>query len=324
VAHPLYIPARNETWFLLERLGRGGEAQTFRARRVSRLLTDDVCVKIPWWTLSELERRGVLEEARVHSLVRHANVVSLLDVVEDDAGRLVIVLEWVRGSDLRSLQSRSPMEPSIAASVARSLCLALASAQRAVFGGVVHRDVTPHNVLVSSEGEVKLADFGIARALSREPWTRSGHVKGKCAYIAPELVRGELPDTRSDMFSLGVLLYELLSGQRPFGGQSFLSQLDAVVSGVHVPLAERAPDTPKPLSSLVEELLSPERSGRPGPDLAARRLHPFADAQRTVETLGAWARVARGPGLRRVELAQIEDEGRAARRAKSVERAKER
>jgi serine/threonine protein kinase len=296
----LRIPARRETWFLLDCLGRGGEAETYRARRVSKFFSDEVCVKIPLFGLTPDERRSVQEEARVQSMVRHSNVVSLLDVIEDARGRLIIVLELVQGTSLFGLiRQCAPFDPRVAAAIARSLCLALGAAQRAVVGGMVHRDVTPHNVLVSVEGEIKLADFGIARALRREPWTRTGHVKGKCAYIAPEMVRGERCDVRSDVFSLGVLLYELLCGERPFSGPGFLGQLDAIAHGRYRRLAARGSDVPLELADLVDVMLADVPKARPNPDVAARLLARFADDQLAVDVLRELARSSRGPSLAR-------------------------
>jgi serine/threonine-protein kinase len=295
---------------LLERLGRGGAAESWRARRVTPLFEDEVCVKLPHALLEPDERRAVLEEARIMARVRHANVVTLLDVVEDVRARPVLVLELVRGADLsaiqRMLRLRSARLPgAVTASLLRSLCLALAAAQRALPAGIVHRDVTPHNVLVSLEGETKLADFGIARALDRGRWTRSGLVKGKCAYIAPELVRGDGCDVKSDLFSLGVIGFELCAGTRPFAAPNVLAELAAIERGARRSLAEAAPTTPRGLVSLVEALLAHDPKNRPSPDQAARALSQLADDQCALETLRNAARLARAPGLARAGDAEV-------------------
>jgi len=294
---------RAERYVLLERLGRGGAAEAWRARREGGLLVEEVCVKRPLFSLSGEQRRALVEEARLLSRVRHANVVSLLDALEDDSGGIFLVLELVRGVDLRALSRAlcargERTSPALVAAIGVALCRALAAAQRSLPAGLVHRDVTPHNVLLSAEGEIKLADFGIARALDRERWTRAGVVKGKTAYVSPEQLRGEELDVRSDLFSVGVLLYELLTGQRPFGDGSQISTLHAIATGARLPLARAAPHAPARLTRVVEQFLAPECSRRPpSADLAGRLLAPCAGDQLAIDELRRLVRSARGPGL---------------------------
>jgi len=300
----LTIPARGETWQLLERLGKGGSAEAWRARRTGHLLSDEVCVKLPLRAYEHDERRAVLEEARVLSRVRHSNVVSLLEVVEDGEHRPVLVLELVRGGDLQQLLATWEREgrwpsPEVVASIGRALCLALGAAQRAIPGGVVHRDVTPHNVLVSREGEVKLTDFGIARVLDRGRWTASGQIKGKLGYVSPEILRDEGCDVRSDMFSVGVLMYELLTGQRPFPGRDVLETLTAIARGQRANVRMRADGVPAELLRIVEWMLTHDRRGRPEPDLAAKALAALGYEQRATEFLGESVRRLAGPGIAR-------------------------
>ncbi len=255
-------------------------------------------MKIPFIALEPTERRGIVEEARMLARSRHANVVTLLDLVEDARGRLVIVLELVRGTDLRHIgrfahTSQLGLDPFAIASVGRAVCLALAAMQRAIQGGVAHRDVTPHNVLVSMEGEIKLADFGIAKVVGRERWTRTGHLKGKLAYVAPECIRGEESDVKSDLFSLGVLLYELSSGKRPFFAPGLVGMLDAIVDGRHESLGIHAPHFPVELVNLIERLLCPRREQRPTSDEAARAFAAFDGEHRGQDSLAALVRRTR-------------------------------
>lgn len=240
----------------------------------------------------------MVEEARILARVRHVNVVSLLDAFEDEAGSVVLVLELVRGVDLSTLQDAIAqrgrrLSPAAVAAIGVALCRALAAAQRALASGVVHRDVSPHNVLLSVEGEVKLADFGIARARDRERWTATGRVLGKTAYLSPEQLRGEPLTARSDLFAVGVVLYELLVGSRPFDAPWRCRFHDPA----RPRLVERAPQVPAALARAVERLLSPAAADRPAnADHAVRLLAPWLRPDEGVPEL---ARAVRSAELRR-------------------------
>lgn len=295
----LEIAGRRERYVLLERLGRGGAAETWRARRETDLFAQQVCVKRPLGQLGPTERRALLEEARVMARIEHANVVSLLDVVEERSGGVFLVLELVSGLDLRVLtraqQSRAvALSPDAVGTIGVRLCRALAAAQRAVPGGLVHRDVTPHNVLLSCEGNVKLADFGVARAFDRERWTRTGLVKGKLAYVSPEQARGEQLDVRSDLFALGVLLFELLCGRRP-PTDSFPG-----ASAPHGPAPGVFPaGVPPRLARVVLQFLSQDRDDRPASaDIAARLLAASCSEQSATDELRRAVLRATRPGVR--------------------------
>lgn len=218
----------------------------------------------------------------------------MLDAVEDEAGCVMLVLELVRGVDLRTLETafadrRRRLSPPAVAAIGVALCRALAAAQHAFAGGVAHRDVSPHNVLLSVEGEVKLADFGIARAPDRDRWTATGRVKGKTAYLSPEQLRGEPATVRSDLFALGVVLYELLAGTRPFAGP-WLGQFDG---GERPELRKRAPEVPEALACAVEGFLSPAVEDRPATaDRAARLLAASLEPGGSVEELAGAVRSA--------------------------------
>jgi eukaryotic-like serine/threonine-protein kinase len=281
--------SRRDHYVFVRPLGRGGTAETWVARREGGLFPDEVCIKRSLRHLNRLERRALLEEARLLARIRHANVVQLLDALEDEAGEIFLALELVRGVDLRVLtralgrRGRS-LRPAVVATIGTCLCRALGAAQRAVPGGIVHRDVTPHNVLVSREGEVKLADFGIARAFDREQWTRAGLVKGKTGFLSPEQLRGDVLDVRSDLFAVGVILYELLLGQRPIFERA--ADIEVKIAEYCTSLALRMPAMPSGLIDVIASLLAAERSDRPpSADVAARLLSGFIDEQRAIDEL---------------------------------------
>lgn len=272
---------------LVERIGRGAAGMIYRARDRSGGVVREVCVKRLVTAVDE-DARGLREEARLLARVRHANVVSLLGVGEEACGAPFLVLELVRGSDLRALSGAASNAPpdrrlatpgllpdAVAVHIACAILRALAAVQRAL-PGLVHRDVTPHNVLVSNEGEVKLADFGIALAVDRARWTHPRVIKGKVGYVSPEHVRGEELDLRSDLFSVGVILYELLTRRRPWGVARGIAELYAIQRGRMDPMSVHR-DADPALARVVETLLAPRRRDRPATaDDALRALAPFS------------------------------------------------
>ncbi|MFO0696419.1 MAG: serine/threonine-protein kinase [Polyangiales bacterium] len=203
----------------------------------------------------------LVEEARVASDLQHPNVVQMLDVGNDARGGVFLVMEWVDGIDLghfvRGLvRSESRVEWPEGAYVAMSVLDALAAAhERRDANGtpspVFHRDVTPSNVLLSKHGQVKLADFGLARAMDRETVTRPGVVKGKLAYVAPEMVAGIRANPCTDVFSVGVLLWETLAGRRLYDTTNEL-ELFVKVGAARIPgIRTIRPDVPEKLEAIV-------------------------------------------------------------------------
>ena len=164
-----------------------------------------------------------VEEGRLSLRLSHSNILQVFDFGKAD-DRYFMAMEYVDGYHLGELRKRNggKLEPEHAAFAAMEVCMALDYAHRlkddtsGVPLHIVHRDVTPSNVLISREGEVKLADFGIARAVGRTQHTQAGQIRGKVRYMAPEAARGEPLDHRADLFSLGAILFELLTGQRAF------------------------------------------------------------------------------------------------------------
>jgi serine/threonine protein kinase len=282
-----------ERFQLLFCIGRGTTGGVYRARSLgigdSPPFTREVCIKRLAGQMSQEAARTMVEEARLLASVRHANVVSLLGMGYEASGAPFLVLELIDGADLRALmraivrdEGPEPPRPgllpdSVAIHVACSLLRALGAVQRAV-PGLVHRDVTPHNVLVSREGEVKLTDFGIALALDRARWTRPSVVKGKLGYMSPEQIRGEPLDVRSDMFAVGIVLFELLARRRPwFAPQGTMHELRAIERGEIAPIAECRPRLDRVLADAVDRLLALDPRDRfPSCDAAIRALAPFA------------------------------------------------
>ncbi|MGB8295613.1 MAG: serine/threonine-protein kinase [Polyangia bacterium] len=194
-------------------------------------------------------RNQMIDEAHVAMSLNHSNIVQVLDLGHAQ-GRYFLVLELVEGWDLNQILSRAraasfSLLPELALYVAGEVCRALGYAHAKTRDGqplgIVHRDVSPHNVLVSEQGEVKLTDFGIAKAMGRREHTGHGVIKGKLAFMSPEQASGSAVDARSDLFSLGTVLYVLGTGQRPFEAPTDLEALVRVRHCQFVPPAQVAP-----------------------------------------------------------------------------------
>jgi eukaryotic-like serine/threonine-protein kinase len=334
------VDARFGPFRILARLGRGGMAETFLAERAGPLgFVQRVCVKRILRDRADDPRlvRSFQDEARLAALLVHPNIVSVLDFGEEH-GSWWMALELVDGLDLRALlvalRARGEALPEelalfIVAEVTKAL--AYAHERRLPDGspaGIVHRDVSPSNVLISYDGAVALADFGIARAAQNER-TETGVVKGKVPYMPPEQALARPLDARADLFALGVMTFELLAGQRPFDGPSDLETLQNIVEGRRPSLAELAPATPRAVVQLVDALLEPSRDRRPAS--AAVVLDALsslaAPPPNVVRSLGALAASVQPPqdippdGLLTeidvVGLAEDETSGSSARRTSS-------
>jgi serine/threonine-protein kinase len=225
---------------LLDRIGVGGMAEIFRGKAVAAGgFEKPVAIKRILPHLSQDKRfvELLIAEAKVLSLLRHRNIVQIFDVGLGDDGQYFLVMEHVDGKDLGAVQrgleaSRRRMPFDLALHVVAEICEALehAHAARAPDGKVmslVHRDVSPSNVLVSRAGELKLTDFGLAKRAEQEP-TGHGAMRGKFAYLSPEQARNGQIEPRSDVFSAGILLWELVANRRLFSGLGDMEALRAV------------------------------------------------------------------------------------------------
>jgi serine/threonine-protein kinase len=229
---------------------------------------------------TELARMFV-QEAKLASLLHHANIVHVF-AFERVEGRYAIAMELVRGRSLRDVLDRCreagvrfglPRSVHVGAEVARALAYAHRPRDRGGVAGLVHRDVSPQNVLVSFEGEVKLADFGIARAQDAAGLTDPGTLKGKVAYMAPEQARGQPVDARADVFALGVVLWELCTGARLFARETEAATLAAVADGPAVsPPSRWNEGVPAELDEVILQALErdPERRTATAEALARR------------------------------------------------------
>ena len=266
-------PEKFGDYELAHRIGVGGMAETFVAvRRGPAGFEQRVCLKriLPTFEDDENFVRMFLREARLSALLHHSHIAQVLDFGEV-GGTHYLTLELVEGIDLRlalahHARTQLPMNPDLVLYIAHAIAAALDFAHTAdehgVPAGIVHRDVSPSNVLLSDAGEVKLTDFGIAKSANRPNSVQSGTLKGKIPYMAPEYAFGRNFDAKSDLFSLGVTLYECLAGRRPFDGMNDLETIDRAKKGLHQPLDQIAYDAPPAFVEAIERLLRPEPDQR--------------------------------------------------------------
>ncbi|AKF80851.1 serine/threonine-protein kinase [Myxococcus fulvus 124B02] len=211
-----------------------------------------------------------LGEARLAAQLEHPNIVQIFDFGEAD-GSYFLAMEFIDGPTLRRLVKRAleqPLPPVVCAKLVAQAAEGLAFAHEfsdAATGeplGLIHRDVSPDNILVSRQGAVKVVDFGVAKVAGQGHRTQTGVVKGKVAYMPPEQLRASPLDRRVDVYALGVVLYELLTGKRPFETTTEASTMQAILFEPFVPVEARRPDVPEALRRVLELALMKERDAR--------------------------------------------------------------
>lgn len=258
--------------FVIEgRLASGGMAEVYVARmKLARGVERRVALKRIHPHLAEHPEFVTMfvDEARLMAELTHPGLVPVLDVVEDGTD-LMLVLEYVPGWDLASLLGRAPRVPIDAAVfVARSIAATLAYVHDATDRSghalsIVHRDVTPANVLVGADRTVRLLDFGVAKAAQRATRTATSTLKGKFAYMAPEQAAAGAVDGRTDLYALGLVLHEMITGERALGRGDEIETLKIAMKPSIERLSTKEPEVPPALDSLVVSLLAHDRAGRP-------------------------------------------------------------
>lgn len=261
-------------YFLLKKIATGGMAELFKAKKsgaegFEKLLA--IKLILPHLSGNEEFISMFIDEAKVAALLNHQNIVQIYDL-----GRIensyCIVMEYVRGKDLRTvlhrgMKTKSPLPVEHACLITAQALAGLSYAHRKKDKGkdlgIVHRDISPQNILVSYEGEVKIVDFGIAKAATQSRDTRVGVLKGKISYMSPEQAHGRPLDMRSDVFSTGVVFYEMLTGKKLFQGDTDLNTLEKVREAKVEPLpTELNGAVPKELEGILLKSLAKEPEQR--------------------------------------------------------------
>lgn len=269
------LPRRFGKYTLLRRLAVGGMAELYLALQRSVAGFEKLIVVkriLPTLASDENFVQMLLAEARIAATLNHPNIAQVYDVglAEED---YFIAMEHVHGEDLRSIvrQMRNkavrsfPLEHTLAIVLGCCKGLSYAHERRDLDGApmeIVHRDVSPQNVLVTFTGDVKLVDFGIAKARDNKDLEEDGKLKGKIPYMSPEQAQGMELDGRSDVFSLGVMLFELCTGKRLFRGTDEQDTLRIIVEGNYPAPRSINPHLPVPLEQIIQKALAPSRSHR--------------------------------------------------------------
>ena len=307
---------------VIERVGVGGMAEVYRAR--DELLGREVAVKV----LSERfsTDRSFVErfrrEAQAAANLNHPNIVSLYDYGSEGSTNF-IVMEYIDGRSLAEvITQEAPLLPERAAEIAGDVAKAL---ERAHNAGLVHRDIKPNNIMMTSTGQTKVTDFGIVRALggdTEQQMTQTGMVIGTAAYLSPEQAQGNPVDARSDVYSLGCVLYEMLTGQPPFTGDTPLAVAYKHVREVAEPPSSLNPDVPEDLDAVAMKALAKNADNRYESATAMREdLERFTSGQRVHatpllgETMAATAVASGTQVLRRTEVFAADEEEQRRSRA---------
>src|ERR687893_799317 len=241
-------------------LGSGGMADVYLAH--DDILDRDVALKVMSSRYASDEEfvERFKREAQSAAALSHPNIVSIFDRGESEDGTYYIAMEYLPGGTLKDrIVKRGALPARTAAAVALQMAEALRAAHER---DVIHRDIKPHNILITGLGDVKVTDFGIARAAASSTMTRTGHILGTAHYISPEQAMGEPVGPASDLYSLGVVLYEMLTGEMPFDADTPLGIAMKHVNGHLVPPQVLNPDIPDGINAITMRLLQKDPAAR--------------------------------------------------------------
>ncbi len=243
---------------ILEKLGEGGMGVVYKAE--DRKLKRTVALKfLPQSVSDETSRRRFVQEAQAASSLEHPNICSIHEIDETPDGRVFIVMPCYEGESLQAKIERGPMEFEEAVSVATQVASGLSKAHEK---GIVHRDIKPANILMTNDGLAKIVDFGVAKLSGRTKLTKTGTMPGTIAYMPPEQLKGRDVDQRSDIWALGVVLYEMVTGRTPFGGDYEQAVAYAILNEEPRPVRVSRPELHPDVERVINKALSKDPDGR--------------------------------------------------------------
>ena len=244
---------------ILERLGAGGMGVVYRARDLK--LDRDVVLKFlsPSPRADDEAKRRLIQEAKAASALDHPNICTIYDLDASEDGQAFISMAYYEGEALYSRIARGPLPIALVIDITRQVASGLAAAHAR---GIVHRDIKPGNIFITADGVVKLLDFGVAKFAGGSRITRTGMTLGTAAYMSPEQTRGEEVDRRADVWSLGVVLHEMVTGERPFRGDRTGSVVHSILTIDPPPLASVRAGVPEGLQRIVSRALAKDAARR--------------------------------------------------------------
>ncbi|MEK6324338.1 MAG: protein kinase [Acidobacteriota bacterium] len=267
---------------IIEKLGAGGMGEVYKGEDLALLRPVAIKVMSKQGKLTSGGETRFLREARAASAINHPNIVTIYEIGETDE-HTYIVMEYVEGRSLRELISQNQVRGEKVLDIAVQTCDALVEAHTR---GIIHRDIKPENILLSDSGRVKLVDFGLAKAVSPSPraggataaesLTESGTVMGTLSYMSPEQLRGERLDERTDIFSFGIVLHEMITGDLPFPGSNSFEVAASILKDPALEIGTVPPELPHDIKNVVTRLLEKHRNDR---------YSSFAEVKRAIESL---------------------------------------
>jgi eukaryotic-like serine/threonine-protein kinase len=277
-----------------EEIGRGGMGVVYRA--VDTRLGRAVAIKmLPAGATTDPERnRRFIQEARAASALNHSNIVTIYDI-DEEGGATFIAMELVEGAPLDQVMSGAPLSVVTALDYGMQVAAALAAAHAS---GIIHRDIKPGNIMITRDGRVKVLDFGLAKLIERPPAeatmtalaTHPGLIMGTAAYMSPEQAEGHPVDARSDIFSFGAVLYEMLTSKRAFAGNSDVGLITAILRDQPAPVHTVRSEVPAGVERIVERCLAKDPSARYPNAAAAGKELAAAHSDLTRPAEAAWRR----------------------------------
>ncbi|UCE18984.1 MAG: serine/threonine protein kinase, partial [Gemmatimonadota bacterium] len=244
---------------ILEKLGEGGMGMVYKAEDTTLKRTVAIKFLPPELTKDSVAKERFLNEARAAAALRHYNICTIHEINETEEGQTFLSMDCYEGQTLKERIASGPMQLEEAVDITTQIAQGLAKAHEQ---GIVHRDIKPANIIIDEDGVAKILDFGLAKLKGQDRITRTGSTVGTVAYMSPEQARGRDVDHRTDIWSLGVVLYEMLTGKIPFPGEHEAAMLYSIINEEPDPVSEYRSDLPPELIHILDQALEKDAEDR--------------------------------------------------------------